>query len=222
MNDSLGVREETALRFFGKMSASISHEIKNVLAIINENAGLLEDYNLMAEKGIPLNPERLKTLAETVMTQIKRADVIVKNMNKFAHSVDDAKKTVDVREVLELVRALSSRFAAMRGVVLDLQQTSSHAPSILSAPFFLANLIWLVLDFAMDVAGNGKIVGLIAEKRGEGARVRFTQLDALGKAQKEEFPTERERSLLQIINAEISMDHGEGQISIDLPAEIQL
>ena len=132
MNDSLDVREETALRFFGKMSASISHEIKNVLAIINENAGLLEDYNLMAEKGIPLNPERLKTLAETVMTQIKRADVIVKNMNKFAHSVDDAKKTVDVREVLELVRALSSRFAAMRGVVLDLQ-TSSYAPSIFSA-----------------------------------------------------------------------------------------
>ena len=221
MNDSLDVREETALRFFGKMSASISHEIKNVLAIINENAGLLEDYNFMAEKGIPLNPERLKTLAETVMTQIKRADVIVKNMNKFAHSVDDAKKNVDVREVLELVRALSSRFAAMRGVVLDLQ-TSSHAPSILSAPFFLANLIWLVLDFAMDVAGNGKIVGLIAEKRGEGARVRFTQLDALGKAQKDEFPTEREKSLLQTINAEISMDPGEGQISIDLPAEIQL
>ena len=30
-------------QFFGKMSASISHEIKNALAIINENAGLLED-----------------------------------------------------------------------------------------------------------------------------------------------------------------------------------
>lgn len=221
MNASLDVREETALQFFGKMSASISHEIKNVLAIINENAGLLEDYNLMAEKGTPVSPERLKTLAETVMRQIKRADGIVKNMNKLAHSVDEAKKTVDVREVLELVVALSSRFAAMRGVVLDFQP-SSNPPSILSSPFFLENLIWLVLDFAMDAAGNGKIVGLIAEKRGEGARVRFTQLDALGKTQKDEFPTERERSLLHILNAEIALDYGAGQIFIDLPADIHL
>jgi len=221
MNDRLDVREETALRFFGNISASISHEIKNVLAIINENAGLLEDYNLMAEKGTPVSPERLKTLAETVMRQIKRADGIVKNMNKFAHSVDEAKKTVDVREVLELVAALSSRFAAMRGVVLELQP-SSNALSILSSPFFLENLIWLVLDFAMDAAGNGKTVGLIAEERGKGARVRFTQLDALGKAQKDEFPTEREKSLLHILNAEISIDHETGQIFIDLPADIHL
>ncbi len=221
MNDSLDVREETALRFFGNISTSISHEIKNVLAIINENAGLLEDYNLMAEKGTPLNPERLKTLAETVIAQSRRADDLVKNMNKFAHSVDEASKTVDLREILELVVALSSRFAAMRGVGLELQPSSS-AVSILSSPFFLENLIWLVLDFAMGVAGNGKTVGLIAEKRGEGARIRFTQLDTLEKTRTDDFPTERERSLLRTLNAEISMDHGEAQISIDLPAEIQL
>jgi len=175
----------------------------------------------MAEKGTPVSPERLKKLAKTVMMQIKRADGIAKNMSKFAHSVDEAKKTVDVREVLELVAALSTRFAAMRGVVLDLQ-TSSNTLSILSSPFFLENLIWLVLDFAMDAAGNGKTVGLIAEERGEGARVRFTQLDALEKTQKDEFPTEREKSLLHILNAEISLDHRTGQIFIDLPAEIPL
>jgi C4-dicarboxylate-specific signal transduction histidine kinase len=219
MNDRLDVREETALQFFGKMNASISHEIKNVLAIINENAGLLKDYNLMAEKGTPISAEQLKKVADTVTTQIKRADDIVKNMNKFAHSVDEANRAVDVREVLELVAALSSRFAAMRGVVLDLQP-SSNALSILSSPFFLENLIWLVLDFAMGAAGNGNIVGLIAEKRGEGARVRFTQLNALGKAQKDEFPTEREKCLLHTLNAEIALDHGTGQIFIDLPRDI--
>ena len=35
--------QDGGLFFFGKMSASISHELKNVLAIINENAGLAED-----------------------------------------------------------------------------------------------------------------------------------------------------------------------------------
>jgi hypothetical protein len=38
--DSLG---RQGLQFFGKISASVSHEIKNVLAVIGENAGLLED-----------------------------------------------------------------------------------------------------------------------------------------------------------------------------------
>jgi hypothetical protein len=41
---------ETGLQFFGKMSASISHEIKNVMAIINENAGLLEDLTVDERK----------------------------------------------------------------------------------------------------------------------------------------------------------------------------
>ena len=65
------------LEFFGKVSASISHDIKNVLAVINENAGLLEDFCLMAEKGKPLDPSRLKRLALDVKEQVRRGDGIV-------------------------------------------------------------------------------------------------------------------------------------------------
>ena len=45
--DSIG---GSGLQFFGKVSASISHELKNVLAIINENAGLLEDPRAMLNR----------------------------------------------------------------------------------------------------------------------------------------------------------------------------
>jgi signal transduction histidine kinase len=61
------------IRFFGEISASISHEIKNVLAIINENAGLLQDMIMMNEKGLPLNPERLSKLAHSISGQVARA-----------------------------------------------------------------------------------------------------------------------------------------------------
>ena len=50
------IRQSSAkpgLQFFGKVSASIAHEIKNVLAIINENAGLLEDLTFAARKERP-------------------------------------------------------------------------------------------------------------------------------------------------------------------------
>ena len=111
---------QEGFQFFGKMSASISHEIKNTLAIINENAGLLEDFTIMAEKGLPLNPERLKGLAGKIGVQIRRADRIIKNLNRFAHSADEWVKAVDLFETLELVTALSERFAARRSLTLAL------------------------------------------------------------------------------------------------------
>ncbi len=40
---------------FSRISAAVSHEIKNTLSIINENAGLLSDLALMAgeDGGVP-------------------------------------------------------------------------------------------------------------------------------------------------------------------------
>jgi hypothetical protein len=54
------------VQFFGIISASISHDIKNVLAVLNENAGLIEDLVLMAEKGASFNQERVKSLAGSI------------------------------------------------------------------------------------------------------------------------------------------------------------
>jgi len=52
MENSTQGSKDDSLRFFGKIVASISHEIKNVMAIINEKAGLIKDLTLMAEKGV--------------------------------------------------------------------------------------------------------------------------------------------------------------------------
>ena len=54
---------EQGLRFFSATTASLSHELKNALAIIKENAGLLTDYMAMFEKGSPVAPDRLITVA---------------------------------------------------------------------------------------------------------------------------------------------------------------
>ena len=83
MDSDWDIIGKEGLQFFGKISASISHEIKNVLAIINENAGLLEDFTLMAEKGRPIDMERFKTVAGKIRGQVGRADGIVKNFNRF-------------------------------------------------------------------------------------------------------------------------------------------
>ena len=113
------VISETGLQFFGKMSASISHEMKNVMAIINENAGLLEDLTVMAEKGMPIDPQRLRTQASRIMKQIRRGDDIIKGMNRFAHSVDEPWRQVELNDTwAQVQQALSSLPLPQRVVVV--------------------------------------------------------------------------------------------------------
>jgi signal transduction histidine kinase len=206
---------ETGLQFYGKICASLSHEIKNALAIINEDAGLLNDFAALADQGRPMDPERVKTLAGKVMEQTRRADGIVGNMNSFAHSVDSTVDTVELGTILELVVALAGRFASMRGVALE-QKSATTRVVIDADPFFLENLVWLCLDFAMDSAGEGKTVGLEAEETDKGARIRFTRLQGLSERQTEVFPGEREKALMDALEAKLTVDVGAGELVLTM------
>jgi len=214
--DTIG---EQGLKFFGKIAATISHEINNALAIINENAGLLQDFTLMADKGIPLDPKRLNSLAGKVIQQIRRAEGIVKNMNRFAHSVDESSKSVNLSDIVEFVVALSGRFASMRGVTLEPKPTAVPV-MIITNLFFLENLIWLCLDFAMDAAGEGNTIDIISEKTENGAQVRFMRFGNLAKAPLDKFPAERETALLNALKADFVADVGAGEFIITLPQNI--
>ena len=104
-------REET--RFFGEVSAAISHEINNRIAVISEKAGLLEDLATMLAQGKEVDPERFGEQSRKIIEQVRLARQIVRNFNRFAHSVDVGHTTVDVVELLEFVAELYARRAAM-------------------------------------------------------------------------------------------------------------
>ena len=221
MNRDWDVIGEQGLQFFGKMSATISHEINNALAIINENAGLMQDFTLMADKGMPLDPERLNSLAGKVIQQVRRAEGIIKNMNGFAHSVDDSLKSVDLGDVVKLMVALSARVASMRGVTVE-PKPASVPVTITTNPFFLENLIWLCLDFAMDAAGAGNTIDIITVKTENGAQIRFMQVKNLAKEPLDKFSTERAKALLDLLKADLSADVEIGEFVITLPRNIDI
>ena len=201
------------IQFFGKVAGSISHEIKNVLAIINENAGLLEDICFMAERGRPIDPGRLKRLSGSVKDQIRRADHIMTVMNRFAHSVDEASVSIDASEVTELLVSLSARFVAMRGVVLEVGKPAGPV-AITTFPFALLNLLWLCLDYAMAVVGPGKVIELLAEKTGDGAWFRFGKLENMEADAAPPFPAERETALGQALHAQILRDPAASEVRV--------
>ena len=209
------ITTETGLQFFGQISASISHELKNVLAIINENAGLLEDFTLMADRGVPLETARLKKMAQGVKKQINRADAIISNMNRFAHSTDQPLATVDLAQTIETVLAVTARFAAMRGIRID-WQLPANPVALQTAPFHLMNLIWLCLEFAMSAAGAEKQVELVAEETAGGVRIRFRRLAGLTAALRDTFPSDREKNLCQMLTAELTVDTERNDIVLEL------
>jgi signal transduction histidine kinase len=219
MNGQLEIIAQSGLQFFGKIAASISHEIKNVLAIINENAGLLEDLTLMAERGMAIDPQRLKALSRTLMKQIKRADAIVKNMNRFAHSADASLQTIDLNDVIELLAALSNRIAVMRGITLN-PQLNENPVTLKTSPFLLMNLLWLCLDFAMGAAGDDKVVELVTQKADANIQIRFKRIDCLAKAALQLFPTEREKRLLELLKAELEVSSENREILVKLAEEV--
>ncbi len=214
--DPLG---EAGLQFYSKVSASISHEIKNSLAVINESAGYLEDVTLMAKKGMNVDMDRLQSLAETMLKQVQRTNAIIKNMNRLAHSLDDPESQIDLNALLELMINLSERTTVTRGFKV-FAALSDTAVTITTHPFFLENLIWLILDFAMNVTGDAKNIELKPAKAEPGATISFTGLEKLTQSEFNIFLTQRVHLMLAALNCTLQADENKGMITLNLPENI--
>lgn len=150
--DSLG------LSFFGSMTASISHEIKNELATINENAGLITDLTELSENGRPLDVGRLKNIAQSICRRVNNADNIVRRLNRFAHSANQPIVSTGIRDIIACSVALSDRLATMKGVTLTLEP--GEEIEVQTVPFVLENLLWIYLKNIFLVAEKQQQVAL--------------------------------------------------------------
>ncbi|MBU1565229.1 MAG: sensor histidine kinase [Proteobacteria bacterium] len=203
------------LQFFGKVSASIAHELKNVLAIINENAGLLEDLSYAAQRGSAIDPERLNRACLQFTKQIQRADGIMKNMSRFAHSVDVFDAQVALHELVCLVANLAGRLAAMRKLTIEV--TPAAIPIAFSGnPFLLQNLIWLCLEFAFGATSAGSTLLLALAKNETGITLRISGIDSLENNFPSRMPAGYE-DLLAALGAKLSVDKDTKELILDLP-----
>jgi signal transduction histidine kinase len=216
MNAGLNLVGQSGLTYFGRTTASISHELKNALAIIKENAGLLGDYLLMADKGMPIDPARFKTVAGRIEDQITRADGIIKNLNRFAHSVDDPVKAIDLNETVKLLVLLSHREAAMRQVTLQVHP-ESETTSVTTSAYLLLTLLGRCLSACLQHMGPGKALTVRVAKEGGNSRIVFEALDAAGLTATGNFPGENESALLSALGVEYHIDGSQGRMAITLP-----
>lgn len=132
---------EESLKFFGVITASVSHELNNVISIIDQTGGLLDDLLAGAENGITIPPEKLHSIVDRITLQTDRGVRIIKRLNYFSHSIDDSVKQVDVVILLENFTKLMQRLASQKKIELTFS-SSTNSISIVTNPFRLEFLLY--------------------------------------------------------------------------------
>lgn len=161
------------IAFMGKVTASLSHEIKNTLAIINESAGLMGD---LLRKDAPEDwpsYSRLTDLLVSIEEQVQRSADIVKRLNQFAHSMDKSLVDLDLNETVKQTVTLAQRFATLRRVNLE-TQLESRPLHLQSDPFRLLYVIFGLIERGINCSPKEAQVTVKTERSGEMFQVTVT------------------------------------------------
>lgn len=217
MNRTLDFGDTDDLAFFGKVNASISHELKNILAIISEAAGLLQDLTELASRGKKFEPEMLRTCSQDIVEEIQRGFAAIKQMNKFSHSVDDPVKKVSLVELVDLMIALA-KFLSFASQV-QFEPEPATEPMILTCPFRLQNLIYLALVYAFELAGpDGQIrVGIQPQPDGS-AHITF---DGFETGNARSFASDKTKKMAASIGVDIRESSDLQSLNLIVPENLE-
>ncbi|MFO7988605.1 MAG: hypothetical protein ACQEQ5_07130 [Thermodesulfobacteriota bacterium] len=135
------------LQFFGSVNASISHELKNIFAIISETAGFLNDLTQLSKQGKPFDLSLLENCSNSIAEEIERGFDTIRQMNRFAHSVDDPANDIRISDALTLAVKLTGFLSFARKTHLKMPlENSSEDSSVFTSPFLFQALIYKTLS----------------------------------------------------------------------------
>jgi signal transduction histidine kinase len=209
------IREEE-LAFFGAVTASISHDLNNAIAVIEQTAGLLEDLALEDSGDRTIDKGQVQQIAERIGKQTKRGATIIRRLNAFAHSVDDPKRELDLNDLIQNVATLARRMAERKRVQLE-PHPGDRPIAIESSPFRLQQAAYLAVQNAVAASPEGERIRLSA-----GGQNGKAWIEVAGRTT--DSPPELELSSLETLmgrlggEIESTMDGGKILIRMILPS----
>lgn len=205
-----------SLAFFGKVTASISHELKNVMAIISETSGLLGDLSDLASTGKPIEPDMLKSCTNSIVEEIQRGFSTIRQMNRFSHSVDTPVESVNLTEMLDMVIHLSS-YLSFSGTAY-LSPHEGEAPVVSTCPFLLQAIIYHALVYLFKHTGPEAEITIGLRPLDDAAwRIMFPGFNF---RMFQVFPDAVTESMARSIGVVIYCDSTTDRVAVDIPATI--
>ena len=105
-------------RFMGRMTASVCHDLSNILATIQQASGLLEDYLALARKEslktMGIRPKfkhdaKFEEIIRQIQAQVDRGQGVCEVLSRLAHSPDEGQPAADLYQACSLLSELSGR-----------------------------------------------------------------------------------------------------------------
>jgi len=217
MDNAQDLLQYDRLAFFGQINASISHELKNVMAIISETAGLLSDLSDMASKGSTVAPDMLASCTTSIAEEIERGFATIRQMNRFSHSVDIPVQSVNLAEVLELVINLTG-YLSFAGKI-RLKPCEGLKPTVLTCPFLLQAITYQALVHVFKIAEPEAEIEVSIQPQNDLAwRIIFSGVNVTAL---QGFPDTITRRMAESIGVDICWDSTSGRLELEVPQTIE-
>ena len=215
MGKDLGIISAEGLYFFSISNRLISHELKNILAIISESLGLIDELIELSDSGMKLDPGKLRSLSRSVIEEIERANSIIRSMNSFAHSVDEFITEVDINRIIALIIEIIKLNPSSKKIKILFEGTDQLM--LQTSPFFLGILIHRAIDFACLCTGPEKKITISALQNTDEVKIVFSGLADV----KGIFPASKDEILAKAISSGIMLRPSTGELHIELPQTIE-
>ncbi|MBF0104019.1 MAG: two-component sensor histidine kinase [Deltaproteobacteria bacterium] len=101
----------------GRLAVGVAHEINNPLAVIGENAGLIED--IINYKDKYRDDQQLKELIAAVLESVTRCGEITKQLLEFARRFEPTIQPLDVNKVITSALSLLRKEASYRNITVS-------------------------------------------------------------------------------------------------------
>jgi light-regulated signal transduction histidine kinase (bacteriophytochrome) len=163
------LREEN-LAFFAKIGAGVSHEMRNVLSIVGEYAGLLSDLMAAAQRGKSVESAKLAKLAASITRQVKKGTEAMERFSRFAHAADQLMGPADLTALTQNTVALVQRHGDVPGCTLEVDLPETAIPTTTN-PFSLQQAVFHSIQLMLQTAGENQPVAVQLTQPGPAAQI---------------------------------------------------
>ena len=158
--------------FLATMTANATHEVRNVLAIIKESAGLIDDMIQLFSKRGTLDRDKVRRTVDRIDTQVKRGADLLTNLNRLTHSLDEGLATVHLNREVEQLVFMSQRFGRKKGLRVVSREEQRDTP-ITVHPLRLHMALFSAMECSLDELPEGAVITVWARERGGVPLVEF-------------------------------------------------
>lgn len=159
---------QNEIAFLGKITAGATHEMKNVLAIIKETSGLIEDLFALTPQ-TSVHQEKIQKALTTIGTQVRRGVALSTRLNQFAHGTDTPVRPISPIEAVHLIVELAGRFARLKDVALTVRPPSPGDPGdrLTTRPIRLQMALLAAIECWLERSSPGRQISVypIREER---------------------------------------------------------